>query len=108
MPDFFSDYFNEKLMNFQQTAETFGLDELPRTVTRSLAVETSTDSLVPISKQKISRSRLMELNSLPVVSLPTIGYSSKTLSIDSYLVVKVPNMLSPLCTLKKKCSCSMA
>jgi hypothetical protein len=60
MPDFFSDCFSEKLMNFQQTAETFGLDEFPRTVTRSLAVETNTDFLVPISKQKISRRRLME------------------------------------------------
>jgi hypothetical protein len=64
------------ILYFQQTAETFGLDEFPRTVTRSLAIETSTDSLVLISKQKISRSRLMELSSLPVVSLPT-GYSSK-------------------------------
>jgi hypothetical protein len=54
MPDYLSDCFNEKFMNFQQTAETFGLVEFPRTVTGSLAMETSTDSLVPISKQRIA------------------------------------------------------
>ena len=61
-------------LNFEQTNKTFGVVDIPRTFGNSIGIR-PTESLAP-KKVKITKGRMTELASLPVVELPKIGYSA--------------------------------
>ncbi|KAG2192012.1 hypothetical protein INT47_009299 [Mucor saturninus] len=61
-------------LNFKQTNETFGVVDIPRTFGNSIGIK-PTESLAP-KKVNVTKGRMTELASLPVIELPKIIYSS--------------------------------
>lgn len=69
------DYMSKRYgtyLNFSQTNETFGVVEMPQILSNEIDIKPIEHK---IEKIKITKNRIMELASLPMVTVLEIGYS---------------------------------